>query len=75
MIGLRDARAILSDVSPHINDSEGLYNADSTIDEALDKWSKSIKEEMDTLETEFVEVGNQLDELRGMVSSHHRVIW
>jgi hypothetical protein len=67
MIGLRDAGVMLSDLSTHVTELEGLYNADRPIDATLKEWVTTIKTELEKLEPQFEELGRMLDDLRKMV--------
>jgi hypothetical protein len=67
MIGLRDAGAVLSDLSTHVTELEGPHDADRSIDATLQEWVATIKTELENFEPQFEELGRMLDDLRTMV--------
>ncbi len=64
MIGLRDAKIMLSDLS-------ALANANQEVQ----IWIESMKQQIETLESEFLEIVDQLTDLKDMVSTCIGRIW
>jgi hypothetical protein len=67
MIGLRDAGVVLSDLSTHVTELEGLYDADRPINATFQEWVTTIKTELESFEPQFEELGRMLADLRAMV--------
>jgi hypothetical protein len=73
IIGLRDATALLSELSTCICNIEDLYYDDDLMNRQLQERSKSIRAKLDSLKLAFLELGVKLDELRSMVSADSRL--
>lgn len=68
MVGLRDAKRMLSDFSALADDDDDLYGADDR-PRVHQPWLEDIEQQMESFELEFSEIGKQLGDLKLMVSA------